>query len=186
MTTTTTINTLRDIFDIFNRYREGENARPWLFGPRTQGSTTEACLTSLPASRAVKPYRPPEGASVEGVQYFTVYAPELKGRQGAIAFSEVSAEVMHLVRMRIGKVYKCEKTGKPHASQEFYIDRSIEEAKAYGMPEQPYMLIIIGPAGDPWSWYPLPCLATLTAEGVANAQAKVGDIAVKLHRETNG
>ena len=175
--TVTDINTMYDVFNIFNKYSD----RRWLFGPRTRGSTTEACITTLPASRAVKPCTPPDGARVKGAQYFTVYAPELKGRQGAIPLSEVSQEVMPLLRMRITENAICETTGKPIVTQELYIDRDIDGAKAYGMPQQHYMGIIFGPEGDPWTWYPLPFLATLTANGLANNSAKVGDVAVKLH-----
>jgi len=179
--TDTSIQTMANILNIFNRFREGENARPWLFGARTRGSTTEACITTLPASRAVKPYQAPDGARVDGCQYFTVYAPELQGRQGAVPFSELSQELMPSLRMRVTEDSTCETTGKPIVTQELYIDRSIEDAKAYGMPQQQYMLVIIGPEGDPWTWYPMPCLATLTANGLANTEARVGDVAVKLH-----
>lgn len=183
--TTATISKLSDILNIFSAYRPNiavgnPNARPWLFGARKRGSTTEQCITTL-SERPVTPYTPPKGATVEGAQYFTVEAPELRGVQGAIALSEISTELMPLLKMREAEPTTCATTGKLIITQELYLDRTLGQAKAYGMPKQDTMLVIIGPDGDPWTWHPLPCLAAFTVNGLANTEANVGDLAVKLH-----
>lgn len=179
--TAATISNLSDILNIFSAWGpESPSYRPWLFGPRHRGSTTEACITTL-SDRPVLPFTPVEGATVKGAQYFMVHAPELGGRQGAIAMSELSVELMPLLSLRTSEATKCATTGKEIVTKEFYLDRTLEEAKAYGMPRQADMLVIIGPEGDPWTWYPMPCLAAFTVNGLANNEANVGNVAVKLH-----
>jgi len=176
----TTIKKLSDIINLFNEYSEGEKRRGWLFGARTRGSTTERCLTTL-SDRPAVAFTPFPGATVKGAQYYMVLAPELKGLQGAIPFVEVSQELMPLLEMRTVEDTICETTGKPIVTKELYLDRSPKEAKAAGMVKQDYMVVIIGPEGDPWTWYLWPCLATFTVNGLANNEAGVGNVAVKLH-----
>jgi hypothetical protein len=155
--------TLASLLALFDR-----ETRSDLFGPRTRGSVSEIGLEDL-SDRPVKEFTPAPGAAFGSCRYFEVVVPEIQGRVGAVAFSDLRTDQIAAVKVR--------DAGENHGL-EFFLD--VPQNKAV-LAETLTATIILGPASedDPtlvvYTWHPGAPLAPL------GNGSNLGDVAVKLH-----
>ena len=135
-----------------------------LVGPRTRGSTTTKGLNVLPSSRPLTQVFPDKLVASPGCEYYTVLAPELEGRLGAIPLAAVEEQQLAF------------KSRKGVHGRELYIDLNPGEVE---LPSTDRITIIVGPQegyadGVIFTWHP--------GAPLASASAPLCDLtAVKLH-----
>ena len=159
--------TIKDIKELRNEMYTGcdpeivAHARS-LMGPRTRGSTTEKGLSAIPDETELIEIFPPAATAQPGSRYFTVPAPNIGGRLGAVSLFK--AEELGLkVEERMGK-----------HGPELFINRPVEEAE---MLPCTFITVITGEHDGQeilFTWHPGGVLGTL-------AHGRTPQTAVKLH-----